>query len=150
MVIRAAQTIFMNRTCFNGLYRVNSKGEFNVPHGNYSNPEIINSANLSEVSNLLQNVHISCGSYNECEGIIQSGAFVYLDPPYRPLPNSNSFTDYSRTSSFGDEDQRTLANFYSRMHDRGALMMLSNSDPESVDADDDFFDVLFQISISIG
>lgn len=141
--IRAAQTIFLNRTCFNGLYRVNSNGEYNVPHGNYSNPHIRNSENLEKISVLLQDVEISCGSYEDCREHVDGGTFVYFDPPYRPLPNANSFTDYSQTSSFRDEDQRTLAEFFSKMHNRGASLMLSNSDPHVTNPNDDFFDEVY-------
>ena len=140
---RAAQTIFLNRTCFNGLYRVNSKGEFNVPHGRYKNPPIRDADNLHSVNLALQGVHILCGSYEICASNVDGNTFVYFDPPYRPLPNTPSFTDYAEKSSFGDEDQRTLAAFFSEMSVRGAALMLSNSDPHVTDEDDDFFDDLY-------
>ena len=140
---RAAQTIFLNRTCFNGLYRVNSKGEFNVPHGRYKNPPIRDADNLHSVNLALQGVHILCGSYEICASNVDGNTFVYFDPPYRPLPNTPSFTDYAEKSSFGDEDQRTLAAFFSEMSVRGASLMLSNSDPHVTDEDDDFFDDLY-------
>lgn len=142
-ISRAAQTIFLNRTCFNGLYRVNSKGDYNVPHGRYRNPPIRDESNLRAVSNALQGVSISCGSYDTCEPFADESAFIYLDPPYRPLPNTPSFTDYAEKSSFGDEDQRTLAAFYDDMHDKGASLMLSNSDPKNTDPEDGFFDELY-------
>jgi len=142
-VRRAAQTIFLNRTCFNGLYRVNSKGDYNVPHGRYRNPPIRDEANLRAVSNALQGVGISCGSYEICEPYVDDSTFVYLDPPYRPLPNTPSFTDYAQKSTFGDDDQRTLAKFFSELHIKGAFLMLSNSDPKNTDPDDDFFDDLY-------
>ncbi len=140
---RAAQTIFLNRTCFNGLYRVNSKGEFNVPHGRYKNPPIRDAENLQSVSIALQGVAISCGSYEICEANIDDTTFVYMDPPYRPLPNTPSFTDYAEKSSFGDEDQRTLASFFAEMDSRGASLMLSNSDPKNTNPEDEFFDDLY-------
>ena len=140
---RAAQTIFLNRTCFNGLYRVNSKCEFNVPHGRYKNPPIRDAENLQSVSIALQGVTISCGSYEICEANIDDTTFVYMDPPYRPLPNTPSFTDYAEKSSFGDEDQRTLASFFAEMDSRGASLMLSNSDPKNTDPEDEFFDNLY-------
>jgi DNA adenine methylase len=142
-VLRAAQTIFLNRTCFNGLYRVNSKGDYNVPHGRYRNPPIRDTENLASVSHALQGVQVSCGSYEICEPHVDSSTFVYLDPPYRPLPNTPSFTDYAQKSTFGDEDQRTLAAFYAEMHERGASLMLSNSDPRNTDPEDGFFDELY-------
>ena len=140
---RAAQTIFLNRTCFNGLYRVNSKGEFNVPHGRYKNPPIRDADNLHSVNLALQGVHILCGSYEICASNVDGNTFVYFDPPYRPLPNTPSFTDYAEKSSFGDEDQRTLAAFFSEMSLRGASLMLSNSDPKNTDPEDEFFDNLY-------
>ena len=142
-ILRAAQTIFLNRTCFNGLYRVNSKGDYNVPHGRYKNPPIRDSENLASVSESLQGVTVSCGSYEVCERFVDDRTFVYLDPPYRPLPNTPSFTDYAQKSSFGDDDQRALASFYSRMSQLGASMMLSNSDPKNTDPEDEFFDELY-------
>ena len=142
-VVRAAQTIFLNRTCFNGLYRVNSRGDFNVPHGRYRNPPILDEANLATASHALQGVHVSCGSYEICGPHVDTTTFVYLDPPYRPLPNTPSFTDYAQKSSFGDEDQRTLAAFYAELDARDASLMLSNSDPHVTDEDDDFFDELY-------
>jgi len=142
-ITRAAQTIFLNRTCFNGLYRVNSKGNYNVPHGRYVNPSIRDERNLRSVSHALQGVHITCGSYEICETHVDGSSFVYFDPPYRPLPGTPSFTAYSQTSSFGDEGQGVLARFFSNMHTRGTYLMLSNSDPHVTDEDDDFFDDLY-------
>ena len=142
-VIRAARTIFLNRTCFNGLFRVNSRGDYNVPHGRYKNPPIRDSENLSSVSLALQGVAISCGSYEICESAVDERTFVYLDPPYRPLPNTPSFTDYAEKSSFGDRDQRVLAAFFDRLDEMGASLMLSNSDPKNTDPEDGFFDELY-------
>jgi DNA adenine methylase len=142
-VIRAAQMIFMNRTCFNGLYRVNSRGDYNVPHGRYRNPKILNEENLESARIALSGVNISQGTYQNCEPSINDDSFVYLDPPYRPLPNTPSFTDYSEKSTFGDEDQSELADFFSSASDSGASLMLSNSDPHVTDRDDDFFDTLY-------
>ena len=140
---RAAQTIFLNRTCFNGLYRVNSDGDFNVPHGRYANPPIRDKENLRAVSRALKGVTIGCGSYEICREWATPDSFIYFDPPYRPLPNTPSFTAYTASSSFGDEDQRTLARFFSEVTDAGALAMLSNSDPKNTDPEDDFFDELY-------
>ncbi len=140
---RAAQTIFLNRTCFNGLYRVNSNGDFNVPHGRYDNPPIRDESNLRAVRRALREVTVDCGSYEICGDWVGPGSFVYFDPPYRPLPNTPSFTAYSESSDFGDEDQRTLARFFEEVTEAGALAMLSNSDPKNTDPDDEFFDRLY-------
>ena len=143
-VQRAAQAIFLNRTCFNGLYRVNSRGCSNVPHGRYKTPPICDENGLRSASLALQGVNISCGSYEMCEPHVDARSFVYLDPPYRPLPNTPSFTAYAQTASFGDEDQKKLADFYLMMHRKGASLMLSNSDPHVTDDADDFFDDLYE------
>ena len=143
-VIRAAQMIFMNRTCFNGLYRVDSKGKFNVPYGSYSSPKIFNELNLKLVSKDLDRVCIRQGSYQICQPWINKDSFLYLDPPYRPLPSKDSFTSYTEKSDFGDKGQQELAKFFSTASKRGASVMLSNSDPKSVDAKDTFFDDLYK------
>ena len=142
-VQRAAQTIFLNRTCFNGLYRVNSQGRYNVPHGRYKTPPICNEDNLRSASRALQGVNVSCGSYETVAPHVAARSFVYFDPPYRPLPNTPSFTAYVKTASFGDEEQEALAAFYSTLHRKGALLMLSNSDPHVTDGADNFFDDLY-------
>ena len=143
-VQRAAQTIFLNQTCFNGLYRVNSRGYYNVPHGRYKTPPICDENSLRSASLALQGVNVSCGSYEMCEPHVDTHSFVYLDPPYRPLPNTPSFTAYAQTATFGDEGQKKLAAFYSTMHRKGALLMLSNSDPHVTDEADDVFDDLYE------
>lgn len=140
---RAALTIFLNRTCFNGLYRVNSKREFNVPHGLYTNPTICNDEALLSAHRVLKDVEFRVGSYEGVDDVVSREAFVYLDPPYRPLPGTASFTDYIQKSTFGDEDQRRLAEWFRTWHHRGAFLMLSNSDPKSTDSTDDFFDSLY-------
>ena len=142
-ILRAAQTIFLNRTCFNGLFRVNSRGDYNVPHGRYRNPPIRDLENLASVSLALQGVVISCGSYEICEPEVNERTFVYFDPPYRPLPNTPSFTDYAEKASFGDGDQTDLATFYDKLDGLGASLMLSNSDPKNTDSEDSFFDDLY-------
>ncbi|ABN52741.1 MAG TPA: DNA adenine methylase [Hungateiclostridium thermocellum] len=142
-VERAAQFIFLNRTCFNGLYRVNRAGHFNVPSGDYKNPTICDEKNLYAVSSLLQRVHIFVGDYRECAGYVDKDSFVYFDPPYRPLNVTSSFTSYSKFD-FTDEDQIQLAKFFSEMNDTGALLMLSNSDPKNENPDDNFFDELYK------
>lgn len=134
--------IFLNRTCFNGLYRVNSKGEFNVPQGSYKNPCICDEKNLVKVSNLLQNVDIVCGDYTLAENFIDEVTFVYFDPPYRPLTATASFCEYSK-NGFDDNAQIALANFIDRMSDNGAHIIASNSDPKNIDVEDDFFDNIY-------
>jgi len=141
-VEKAANFIFLNKTCFNGLYRVNMSGDFNVPAGNYRNPAICDTQNLTAASALLKNIEIVCADFKQSSSYVDSGAFVYFDPPYRPLNTTSSFTSYS-PQSFTDEDQIALANLYRDLHETGALLMLSNSDPHNIDTNDDFFDNLY-------
>jgi DNA adenine methylase len=140
---RAAMTIFLNKTCFNGLYRVNSRGDYNEPHGRYVRPDICNEGVLMAAHHVLQGAEIRTGSYENVDDVIDEGAFVYLDPPYRPLPGTSSFTDYIQKATFGDTDQETLGNWFATWHERGAGLMLSNSDPKATDSTDDFFDDLY-------
>lgn len=139
---RAALFIFLNKTCFNGLHRVNRRGLFNVPMGAYQNPAICDGENLANLSRALNNVTIVCGDYRESAGFIDANTFVYFDPPYRPLPDTSSFTAYTE-SPFGDEQQRELARFVGMMSRRGAKVVVSNSDPKNSDGEDDFFDELY-------
>lgn len=141
-VRRAAMTVFLNRTCFNGLYRVNSSGKFNVPHGRYDKPDIVDEENLRAVSRALKGVQISVGSYEDNLAMVDDKTFVYFDPPYRPLPNTPSFTDYHK-AAFGDAEQGVLADTFTNLHERGAKLMLSNSDPKNTDESDEFFDELY-------
>ncbi|MDH7593291.1 MAG: DNA adenine methylase [Methanomicrobiales archaeon] len=139
---RVIRLIFLNRTCYNGLYRVNSRGEFNVPFGKYREPRILNESGLRCASQLLKGVHIQKGDFSTCDTLVDDRTFVYFDPPYRPISRTSSFTAYSE-GSFSDADQRRLARFFQRMHVRGARLMLSNSDPKNVDPSDGFFDQLY-------
>ena len=139
---RAAQIIFLNKTCFNGLFRVNSKGEFNVPFGKYKNPTILNKDNLKKASRILRNTQLKIGDFTECEKFINNHTFVYLDPPYRPLNQTSSFTSYSKTN-FSEDDQIRLAEFYKTLNAKGAKLMLSNSDPKNEKPDDNFLDQLY-------
>lgn len=139
---RTAQMIFLNRTCFNGLFRVNNKGEFNVPHGRYKNPIINNYTNLRTVSTLLQDVDIRCGDYSHCDEWIDENTLVYFDPPYRPLTTSSSFTSYLK-SNFSDNQQEELAEYCIKLKERGAFVMTSNSDPKNIDHYDDFFEDIY-------
>jgi DNA adenine methylase len=136
---RAALTIFLNRTCFNGLYRINSSGEFNVPHGRYDKPQIVNEDNLTKVSKFLEGVNIDVGTYEDFLSKMDEDSFVYFDPPYRPLPNTNSFKDYLK-ADFGDAEQLKLAKQCHELEARGVKFLLSNSDPKNTDPNDDFFD----------
>ncbi len=141
-VIRASYTLFMNKTCFNGLFRLNKKGEFNVPHGRYKNPTICNSENITNVHYLLDDVEIRNASYLDSEEYIDDKSLVYLDPPYRPLSKTSNFTSYS-SNDFNDDDQIELSHYFKRISDKGANVILSNSDPHNVDIDDNFFDDLY-------
>ncbi len=139
---RASYTIFMNKTCFNGLFRLNKKGEFNVPHGRYKNPTICNEENILNVHDILKNVEIVNASYLDSEKLINKNSLVYLDPPYRPLSNTSNFTSYS-DNDFNDNDQIELSNYYKRISQKGAYAILSNSDPHNEDINDNFFDDLY-------
>jgi DNA adenine methylase len=141
---RAAQLLFLNKTCFNGLYRVNRQGAFNTPSGAWkaNRPLICDEANLRAVSSVLQKVRLECAAYDWIEAEVGTGDFVYFDPPYRPLSPTSSFKNYT-AGGFDDDAQRKLAECFTRLAQRGALVMLSNSDPRSVDPTDSFFDELY-------
>ncbi len=139
---KAALMIFLNKTCFNGLYRVNKKGFFNVPMGAYKKPLICDEKNLYAVSEKLQNVRIVCGDYRKSAEFIDEHTFVYFDPPYRPLTETASFTAYTE-NLFNDEQQIQLAEFVECMHKKGAKIVVSNSDPKNSNAEDDFFDNIY-------
>ncbi len=128
---KAALMIFLNKTCFNGLFRVNKKGLFNVPMGSYKNPLICDEKNLSAVSDKLQNVRIVCGDYRNSAEFIDEHTFVYFDPPYRPLTETASFTAYTE-NLFNAEEQVELAEFVESMHKKGAKIVVSNSDEQGV------------------
>ncbi|WP_337866805.1 DNA adenine methylase [Ignavibacterium sp.] len=140
---RAAQLIFLNRTCYNGLYRVNSKGEFNSPAGDYENPTICDEKNLLLVNHVLQIATIKSGDYKEIQQDLIEGSFIYFDPPYRPLSPTSNFNNYSH-QSFSDKEQIELANFFRKLNSEGYKLMLSNSDPKNVNSKDDFFDKLYK------
>jgi DNA adenine methylase len=142
-VDRTAKMIFLNRTCFNGLFRVSAKGYFNVPFGRYANPQICNRENLNQAARLLQRATIEHGDFETCKPLVNSNTFVYFDPPYRPISTTSSFTSYSK-HEFGDNEQKRLAEFYSQLDAKGAKLMLSNSDPKNGDAKDPFFEELYQ------
>lgn len=142
---RAALFIYLNKTCFNGLYRVNRKGLYNVPIGSYKNPKICDDDNLKKASNLLQMVTILTGDYSCIKDKIDKNTFVYFDPPYRPLTKTAEFTSYN-SESFDDAEQIRLSNFIKSINN--AKVMASNSDPKNTNPDDDFFDDLY-LSLNI-
>ena len=130
-ILRASQMIFLNRTCFNGLYRVNREGKFNVPIGSYKNPMICNKENLLNVSKVLKDVKIVCADYSKSENEIDKNSFVYLDPPYLPI-KENSFTDYD-SNGFGIKEQIELSNFCKNIDKKHAKFLLSNSNPKNTE-----------------
>ncbi|MBP1945626.1 DNA adenine methylase [Methanobacterium petrolearium] len=139
---RAAYLIFLNKTCFNGLFRSNSNGEFNVPFGRYKNPTICDEVNLQYVHQALKKTELLCADFTRAEEFIEKDTLVYLDPPYRPLNSTSHFTRYS-SEGFDDEDQMKLAKFYKKMDQNGSNLILSNSDPKNHDINDNFFDELY-------
>ena len=138
----AALFIFLNRTCFNGLYRVNSKGEFNVPHGKYVNPRICDADNLRACSKVLQKVEILCGDFSETGRYAGSNTLFYFDPPYKPITETSSFTSYAK-DGFNDDEQIRLRDFCNQISEDNALFVASNSDPKDVNPQEDFFDILY-------
>lgn len=140
----ASLFIFLNRTCFNGLYRVNSKGEFNVPHGKYSNPKICDEVTLRADSALLKNVEILCGDFAQTGKYAGNNVLYYFDPPYRPLTDTSAFTSYT-TDGFDDAEQTRLRDFCDEIARNKSLFVASNSDPKNVDGEDKFFDKLYEM-----
>lgn len=138
----SALFIFLNRTCFNGLYRVNSNGEFNVPHGKYANPLICDEQNLEAVSSLLQKVEILCGDFSLTGTFAGVNTLYYFDPPYKPLNETSSFTSYAK-GGFNDKEQIRLRDFCYKIAESGSLFIASNSDPQNCDPTADFFDSLY-------
>ena len=138
-VNRTAQMLFLNRTCYNGLFRLNASGAFNVPFGRYTNPRLLDAENLRLVSRLLQGVSITCDDFTAIESQVDATTFVYFDPPYRPISKTAHFTSYSQ-HNFDDAQQLRLANFFRCLDGYGARLMLSNSDPHNLDPGDNFFE----------
>lgn len=138
----ASLFIFLNKTCFNGLYRVNRKGLYNVPMGSYKNPKICDEKNLREVSKALANVYIVCADYRKSHSFIDQNTLVYFDPPYRPLNITSSFTSYN-CNGFDDNSQAELAKYVQILSQKGAYVIVSNSDPKNSNPDDNFFDILY-------
>ncbi len=142
LVENSACFIFLNKTCFNGLYRVNSKGKFNVPFGKYRNPLICDKETLRSDSRLLQNVEILCGDFEKTRDYITENTFFYVDPPYRPLDATSNFTAYAK-EPFNDSEQTRLRNYADELTQRGCCVMLSNSDCRARNPQDTFLDDLY-------
>jgi len=141
-IIQAALLIFLNRTCFNGLYRVNKKNEFNVPWGSYKRPMICDEENLRAVSEALQKVIILNEDFQETLSYAEGNTLFYLDPPYKPLSETSSFTSYTK-EDFTDDDQLRLANFCKTLDKKGFKWILSNSDLKGQNPDNDFLEKLY-------
>ena len=145
--LRAAQFIFLNKTCFNGLYRENSKGKYNVPFGKRKQTNIYDRDNILDIHSLLKNVNLVCGDYKLAKNNLKPGTLIYFDPPYRPLTGTAAFTAYSK-DGFNDNHQIELAQFCQEIHKAGAYFALSNSDPsngkKNFEELDDFFDDLYK------
>ncbi|MCS6823683.1 MAG: DNA adenine methylase [Cytophagaceae bacterium] len=139
---QAALFIFLNRTCFNGLYRVNRKNEFNVPIGSYKKPTICDKENILTVSKALQKVEILCGDFEETLKYADENTLFYFDPPYKPLSETSSFNSYSK-DEFNDAEQIRLRDFCKKLDLLGHKWILSNSDVKGKDENDNFFDELY-------
>lgn len=137
----AALLLFLNKTCFNALYRVNKSGLFNVPHGSYRNPTICDAENLRLASECLKHARIVHGNYTVSWPFVNRDTFVYMDPPYRPL-KTGGFTAYTEYP-FGDNEQKRLADYANYLNGIGAKVMLSNSDPKNTDPKDNFFEDIY-------
>ena len=141
-VEKAALFIFINKTCFNGLYRVNRKGDYNVPFGKHVSPTICDKENLFKASEALRNVKVCSCDYRDVLNFADEKTFVYFDPPYRPLNVTSGFTSYTE-EKFDDQNQVELSETYKKLSKVGAKVMLSNSDPHNVNENDNFFDDLY-------
>lgn len=127
----ASRFIYLNRTCFNGMYRVNSKGQFNVPYGKYIHPVICDECNLRAASDALKNVNVLYANYHDAIASAKAGDFVYLDPPYYPLNATSSFTSYTK-QGFLAKEQEELRDAYVELSKRGCYVMESNSNTEFI------------------
>jgi DNA adenine methylase len=139
---QAALFIFINRTCFNGLYRVNSKNLYNVPMGGYKKPTICDKENILAVSNVLKKVEILCGDYEETLSFVGNNTLFYFDPPYKPLSETSSFNSYAK-DEFNDAEQIRLRDFCHKLDTLSHTWILSNSDVKGKDINDNFFDDLY-------
>lgn len=139
---QAALFIFLNRTCFNGLYRVNRKNEYNVPMGSYKRPTICDKENILAVSRALQKVEILCGDYEVTLNFADNNTLFYFDPPYKPLNETSSFNSYAK-DEFNDVEQIRLRDFCHKLDALNHTWILSNSDVKGKDKNDNFFDDLY-------
>lgn len=137
IIAQSALLIFLNKTCFNGLYRVNQNNGFNVPMGSYIKPTICDEQNIMLVSDSLKNVKILCGNYEKTIDYVNENTFFYFDPPFKPINKTSSFNSYAK-DIFNDNEQIRLRNFCNKLHENGHKFMLSNSDPG-----DNFFDEIY-------
>lgn len=145
---KVSRFIFLNKTCFNGLYRVNSKGKFNVPLGKYANPNIVNKDNLIAVSHILdsKDISIKCQDFSKALDGAQKNDFVYLDPPYQPVSQTSNFTSYTN-DSFGYEDQERLFLEFQKLDSKGCKVMISNSKSEEIlDLFEDYSNKIIEIN----
>lgn len=140
--VQSALFIFLNRTCFNGLYRVNRKNEFNVPMGSYKKPTICDKENILAVSEALQKVEILCGDFEQTINYADANSLFYFDPPYKPLSETSSFNSYSK-DEFNDDEQIRLRNFCKKLNENNFSWILSNSDVKGKNDKDNFFDDLY-------
>lgn len=140
---RAAQFVFLNKSCFNGLYRVNKSGLFNVPFGQKNKVNIYDRDNILNVHEVLKRTTILSGSYDKALELVNNKTFIYFDPPYRPITTSAAFTSYAK-DGFNDVDQANLAGFCKKLKSSGVHFAVSNSDPRNSDPDDSFFDDLYK------
>ena len=141
-VMQSALFIFLNRTCFNGLYRVNSKNEFNVPIGSYKRPMICDKENILAVSKALQKVEIICGDFEQTIHYTKGNTLFYFDPPYKPLSKTSNFNAYAK-DSFDDNEQIRLRDFCQKLDNLNHYWILSNSDVKGKDENNHFFDDLY-------
>ncbi|WP_072870631.1 DNA adenine methylase [Desulfofundulus thermosubterraneus] len=130
-VQRASRFLYLNKTGYNGLWRVNKKGQYNVPFGRYKYPKIVDEEKLSKASAALKNAEIRCGDFSLVLEVARPGMFIYLDPPYYPLSETSNFTSYT-AGQFHERDQLRLADLFRELDRRGCLVMLSNSDTQFV------------------
>ncbi len=142
VIEKAAIMIFLNKTCFNGLFRVNKKGLFNVPIGDYKNPLICDEKNIINVSKVLKKVKIIYGDYKNSVDFIDDKTFVYFDPPYRPISKTSNFISYTEVD-FNDDRQIELSNYVNFINKKGAKILISNSDPKNYDENDNFFENIY-------
>nr|WP_311460269.1 DNA adenine methylase [uncultured Capnocytophaga sp.] len=141
-LIQSALFIFLNRTCFNGLYRVNRKNEFNVPIGSYKRPLICDKENILAVSKVLQKVEIMCGDFEQTINYTENNTLFYFDPPYKPLSETSNFNAYAK-DNFDDKEQIRLRDFCNKLNELNYYWILSNSDVKGKDKNNHFFDELY-------